>query len=105
MLGLAGEKKNLYQIYKGLFLPVEVQLGQFEELVPQFNTVIPILGANHLHTAAQLGCSLLPLPWNTHTEKGCYMFLEFIHAYSVRFLNVARLPLFVYNAFHDHVWN
>lgn len=36
-------------------LPIEKELGQFEELVAHFNTGWPMLSLNHLETLLQMG--------------------------------------------------
>lgn len=43
-------------------LPIEKDLGQFEELMAHFNTGWPVANLNHSETLLQVGSGLLPVP-------------------------------------------
>jgi hypothetical protein len=54
---------------KGQDLPIEQDLGQFEELMAHFNTGWPMAGLNHLQTLLQMASRLLPVPWEKRNNS------------------------------------
>lgn len=44
-------------------LPIEKDLGQFEELMAHFDTGWPMANLNDSETPLQVGSGLVPVPW------------------------------------------